>query len=290
MKKVLLAFLTLFFLCCPIMTAFANSPAPPSYFYCKVENVPNDAVFVDILIEISAQSSGYTDLNSKNLLPNITADSEIVRYNQDGYRSLSFHYDVLSRMEVDSPYFTMNVSNQSMDKVSKSIKVALLDINGNIIKISDAVNTTPPTNDEFARTLNYDASSSTPTIQFMHFYKGSSNILFILPFILILIARLLISVGVETIIAVPFKLNPLRKIIVVNVLTQTVLILFMQFSTLPYVFALIIAEAFVYLSEYIAYVMLFKEEVKWKLAAYTIVANTVTLVIGLVMNNLHLLV
>ena len=294
MKKICIAVLFICMLCIPVMTASANAPAPPSYFYCEVQNAPSDAVYMDILIEISSLNNEYVSFNSQNEASGITTDAPIVAYNEDGYMSLSFHYDGMTAyMGIDSPYFTAKNYNQSIDKISKTIKVALLDKDGNIINISEAIDTAPPTSDEFAYSLIYDADHPIPTLGYSHFYKGyGPSAGFTLPLFFALVLRMLISTGTETLIAVPFKIKPLWKIIAVNLVTQILLILFMSasFIDLTYSPSLIVAEIFVYTAELIAYFVMFKNVPKWEIAVYTIGANTVTLVIGLWMNAVHILV
>ena len=95
-----------------------------------------------------------------------------------------------------------------------------------------------------------------------------------------------LSVGIETLIAIPFKLRPLWKVSLVNLLTQIILIVFMRCSDIPYLTALIIGEAYVYISEFVAYSYLYKIP-KWKLAVYTVVANTFTLALGIIDERIY---
>ena len=291
MKKHILFFtiLILLFSLFPV-TVYANSPPPPSYFYVEVANPPENAVFVDILIEIDAQSDGYTAFNTENgRRHGITAESEIAEYNQDGYMSLAYHYDGVwaeSQLGYVS-LFEMYPSTLSLDKITKTLKIALLDREGNIIQTSRPIDITPP-GKQFARTLIYDANEALTEIGFEVFYR--SSIFFLFSFFGVIIGRMLLSVGVETLIAIPFAIRPLRKIILVNCITQIALITFMSFSGLTYITALIIGEIFVYLSECAAYMMMFKSVTKTKIIVYTAVANTATLIMGLLMNSFHIFV
>lgn len=293
MKRLYFVLFLILMLCIPSLSVSANAPAPPSYFYCQVENASIESVYMDILIELDTQSAEYTAFNSKNTRGGITAQSQIATYSEDGYMSLSFHYiDVTSHLGIDSPYFTMRTYSQSIDKVSKTIKAVLLDKDGNILKISEAINTTPPTLDEFAYRLVYDANKSAPTLEFSHFYKGSPNSMgFTFPLLLMLLLRMFLSTTAETLIAIPFKIRPLWKIAVVNIVTQIILILFMSMSIidLTYTPSLIVAESFVYIAEMVAYFLLFKEVPKLKIILYTICANTFTLLMGLFMNAFNIL-
>jgi len=287
-KRILLITVLMLLLCMLPLTAYANSPPPPGYFYVQIDNPPENAVFADILIKINAQSDGYTPFNSENgARHGITAESEIVGYDQNGYMSLSFHYSgVYSEMELGSFLcFEMVPASRSIDKITESLKVVLLDKDGNIVQISPPIDTIPPGN-QFARELIYDADGTLFEIQFNDFYKGSAGFLF--PIIILILGRMLLSVGVETLIAVPFKIRPLRKITLVNVITQIALIAFMGSSGLTYIHAMIIGEIFVYLAEGAAYMLMFKSVNKVKIIIYTITANTTTLIMGLIMNGFHI--
>ena len=290
MKKLVATVCFSLLLCMTAITAYANAPAPPNHFYCNIENAPQNAAYLDILIEITPHNDEYSAFNSQE--NNISADSQIALYNENGYMSLSFHYKNISRadMGIAYPYFIMDYYNQSIDKISPTIKAVILDKEGNILQISDAISTVPETTDEFARTLTYNANEAAPVLQFNHYYKGSSHPFYYLLSLLIILFRMALSVGIETFAAIPFKIHPIWKITVINILTQTMLILFMMFSGLSYLTALIIGEVFVYISEFIAYILLYKSIPKWKIAIYTIAANTITLIMGLLMNSYNILV
>ena len=289
MKKYILFFIILLFILCVLpLTAYANSPPPPSHFYVQIDNLPDNAVYADILIKIDAQSDGYAPFNSDNgNRYGIAADSEIVGYDYDGYMSLSFHYNgVYSEMNPGNfLYFQMTPASQSIDKITESLKVALFDKDGNIIQVSPSISTIPPKN-QFARELIYDADGTMFEIQFNDFYRGSIN--FLLSIVVLIFGRMLLSVVIETLIAIPFKIKPLRKIVIVNLITQIALLTFMGFSGLTYMSAIIIGEIFVYLSECAAYMMMFKSVKKSRIIIYTITANTATLILGLILNGVYI--
>jgi len=290
------------------MMAAADAPPPayPNRFECHVMNAPEKAVFCDLLIQINPQSDNYTAFNDQH--NTITAQAPIVLYNEDGYMSFSFHYQGvtanmggLSGAALDSGvFFSLSDAAQSLDKISRTVKVVLLDADGNILNISGTISTAPPSAEEFVHAIMYDVTSGTTNISFSQTRNGTSSIfefLFFIPFLMISGAsyflmvyfRMLLSIGAEVLAALPFKLRPLWKIIAVNAITQLLLILFVLFSGLPYVTAVLIGEVFVYLSEFIAYLFLFKAVSKWKIALYTVCANTLTLTMGLLMNLLHIL-
>lgn len=67
---------------------------PVKWFYCDVdqEKIPENAVYVDLLLPISTEDEGYISYNESNGEKyGITQDSEIVEYCEEGYRSYTFH-------------------------------------------------------------------------------------------------------------------------------------------------------------------------------------------------------
>jgi hypothetical protein len=66
MKRLYFVLFLILMLCIPSLSVSANAPAPPSYFYCQVENASIESVYMDILIELDTQSAEYTAFNSKN--------------------------------------------------------------------------------------------------------------------------------------------------------------------------------------------------------------------------------
>ena len=290
MKKIFLIAFFVIALCVSAVTVSANAPAPPSYFYCTAQNAPEGTVYMDILIELDPQNNQYTEFNIGNAPNGINAESPIAAYNEDGYMSLSFHYaGVSSDMEVESPLFRMGSVGQSIDNVSKTVKAVFLDKDGNILKISEVVDTTPSDSGKFAYGLTYDAEMDAPELTFVTFYKGNNGEPYhggwlAIPLFFLLIIRAVLSVGCETLIALPFGLKPVWKVAAVNAVTQIILIVFMLNCGLTYIAALIIAEAFVYIAELIAYLLMFRNVPKWKTLVYTVTANTLTLIMGLIMN------
>ena len=132
MKRTLTLVFSVFLLCITAITVSANAPPPPlpSFFDCTIQNAPADAVYFDILIEITPQDEDYK-ASDNNIKP---VDSKIVQYNQDGYMSLTFHYKKLDYADNKIEYasFKMKDSDLSIDKVSPTIKAVILDKDGNL--------------------------------------------------------------------------------------------------------------------------------------------------------------
>lgn len=68
--------------------------SPSSYFYCCVatKKLPENTAYIDILFPIKETDQDYTDYNLSNGQKHgISKNSEIVKYNKDGYVSYTFH-------------------------------------------------------------------------------------------------------------------------------------------------------------------------------------------------------
>lgn len=302
-KALLLILVTVIFysLITPLSVAYADSGPPPNYFYSLVTNTDSNVKYTDILIKISKNSEYYSDLNSSNVATygfnNLTP---IVAYNQEGYVSVSFHCknvqaSLSSRSVPDlgmSGDIQLNKSNKPISTITNSIKIALLDKNGNILKVSDAVSVIPTVNDTFPRKVKYDASGTTPNIEFEQYYRGNlvNNVYLSAFFILAFLKRMAISTAIETLIAISYEIRPLWKIVVINIATQILLFSFIAFGGLGYINAVIVGEIFVFISEFVSYIFLFKNISKSKLALYTVIANTTSLVVGLIFNSFHVFV
>nr|WP_319490016.1 hypothetical protein [uncultured Caproiciproducens sp.] len=284
----------------PLSVVYANSPAPPSYFYAYVTNTNSNVKYMDILVKLSKESEYYSDLNSSNVNAyGFNSSTPIVAYNKDGYMSISFHCKDIKTMqsilqEDFGMYKDIQLDNSSnpISTITDSIRIALLDENGNIIKVSNVVSVMPTSNDTFPREVRYDASSATPIVNFTPYYHSHmvGNGILSVSFILAFLFRMAISTTIETLIAIPFKIRPLWKIIVTNIATQIMLFAFILSNTQGYANAVIVGEIFVFISEFVAYIFLFKHISKRKIAVYTAIANTTSLAIGLIFNSFHIFV
>jgi len=291
MKRILLLVFLIFLFC---ITTVPVSATPPSisrnYFGCYVQNAPADAVYFDLLIKITPQDKKYLSFNDQ--INTIPADSEIALYNQDGYMSLSFHYQDLqnANMEISSPWFYLNDSGLSMDKVSPTIKAVILDKDGNILQISEAVSTTPGKS-EFAYTLTYDASQNSATIKFEEYSKN--------PYLLLYLSipiRAVLAVGIGTLFAIPFKMRPIWIVSVVNLVMQIVYILLFYFAYfffcihLSIIMLFICDEILVFILEFTAYFLIYHSIPKWKIAVHPLITNMVSLFMVLLIFTIKVLI
>lgn len=88
-----------------LFSVSAGAWVPEKSFYCEVEEhkIPEGTASVDLLLPIKETDNCYTEYNIENGEKfAIAKDSEIVKYNEDGYKSYTFHVsDADSKM---SPY------------------------------------------------------------------------------------------------------------------------------------------------------------------------------------------
>jgi hypothetical protein len=280
--------------------AYANSPAPIGELRVEVNRPPEDAVYVDVLIKIDPEDADYIGFSDQNGTDNaISADAGIVAYNEDGYMSLSFHrLGMQAFMTKSNPeykdfrvLFIMPQSMQTIDDITSSLKVALLDGDANVIHVSDAIDVSAPSG-QYARTVFYDVETLSAEVEFVGLPPygggegGAATLGLLALVLLLLVGRVALSIGSETLIAITLHIKPVYKVVLVNIATQIALIAFMGLSGMTYVASMAIGEAAVYIVEGVAFCLLYRDIKPAKVIAYTVVANTVSLAIGLVMNYL----
>ena len=154
MRKWYLPLVSLLILLQMPLVCYAWVPSPN--FFCVVDgaNIPENAVYVDLLIPISEDDETYTPYHQENgQLYNIPKDSQIVQYAVDGYRSYTFHrQDARSEMQLTplNSWGTVYVKfffDQSDDyqkpfdlyyafcRQYKTARMAYLDENGGVITV-----------------------------------------------------------------------------------------------------------------------------------------------------------
>ena len=267
----------------------ANSPGPTNrimvYFGTEYSE---EFTFVDLLIPLATNSSEYIAYNEViGEEYSIDSDSQIVNYSEDGFVSYSFHYkEAVSSMEIEEPReyssskaeFPEAKGSLLRDKM-EVIKVALLDEKGNIVHVTEEIRIGGMKVYVFWGTIRIDPHT------FEVVDNGSSLNFFALIFISILMSiRITFSVSTEVLVAHLFKIPKLHKIALLNIAAQVILTIFMMETSLPYVHAVIIGEIAVYLIEGIALTQMYKTIKNSKLIICNVVANTVTLCLGLLFN------
>lgn len=129
--------------------------------YYISENAPQGTVYVDILARIDMDDENYTDFNVGLNIEigqdksgstvmgelDITSESEIVTFDEDGYVSLSFHHKQMEYVRIEEGRIYANL-NTEYDMVSackdyKKFKAAYVDSKGNVLGVTNAVRVRP---------------------------------------------------------------------------------------------------------------------------------------------------
>lgn len=290
-KKVLFTFalLSLFVFSFPLPVS-ANSPAPADRLIVVISDLPDGAVYADLLIKIDADDSNYTDFNPNPFADDILSVKEIVDYSTDGYRSFTFHYkNAESNIKLepyydDSYYVNFCAGPESLNYLTqyedlrqnyRDIKIAILDKDFKLITVSDAAKLPEEKNlFVFDGDVYYNASNGSITLEERINYFAA-----IFAF-LYLAAMIGLSVGIELVIGLWFRFRG-TPIFIVNLCSQIAMRALYVILPFTYLLETIVLETLVYLAEFFIYKGCFKQTSKAKILLYTIIANTVSLLLGI---------
>lgn len=289
------------------MVVSANSPGRATDICVDIYEKPENCIYVDLLVKIDPADKNYAVFNSEyGEKLGLDEKSAIAQYNVDGYKSYTFHFlgaesknELIQNENNPDIYYSEfakdstadgSIVNTAFNKLQTDypiLKIALIDSTGGIIKISDEFNIVPKRG-FFTRHIYYHVATNSLEVSY---YTGFfDDIFYSLKFTIFAlfagIFRIAFSTGIETLIAIPFKLKPYRKIVIVNLITQIILTTAMALSGFNYLITLIALEAFVYIAEFISYSFLYKQISKVRILIYTVAANTVSLGLGLLLNYL----
>lgn len=134
MKKfILTAILTLILFSILSFSCFAWVPSYQFTCYIDYLQIPDGAVYVDLLLPISQNDDNYTEFNEANGEKfSISQQSEIVEYNKDGYMSYTFHLNNATA-EIKPSYFIDAVCEKDFYNSNKEIFEKFLSIQPHII-------------------------------------------------------------------------------------------------------------------------------------------------------------
>lgn len=287
--KFLFSFLlvALCFLFSPIPVS-ANSPVPGSGILIEFDKkLPDEVAFVDLLIPLAADSADYEEYNSNNGNKyGIARDSQVVNYDDGGFVSYAFHFaGASSGMVIEGPEYgtyyhcAFETGLDDLEGKVGAVKVAFLNDKGAILHVTESIQISSTLTGYFTGIIKIDPATFEVT-DTGHY--TSPWMVILLPFRII--PRVAFSVLTETFIAYLFKITPLKKVVLLNIATQFALTLFMTTTSMDYWRSLIIGETAVYLIEGIVLLLMYKEIKKGRLLLFVLVANTVTLCFGLLLN------
>ncbi|MCL2368437.1 MAG: hypothetical protein FWC72_05525 [Oscillospiraceae bacterium] len=257
-----------------------------------MRNLPEGAVFADLLIRIEQDDPNFVHINEGNLARfGLDAQAEIVGFNADGFMSFTFHY-----RDADAGLYTNRYSGGSgwvtfargsarqfedLRRNYSDMKIALLDYAGNVISVS-AQFTLP---NDFLW-LTYDHQTRAVSVR-VRTTSSPWRFIFLPHTIVMIITIALFSIGLEIVIGLFFQFfrKKLLLIFCVNLGTQMAMwVVYLRFMWLwPPLLAILLLEVVIYVTEFVIYRKspIMADESTRKLLLYTVIANTVSLVLGI---------
>lgn len=280
---------------------FANSPPPKPWFEIVLCDLPQGTAYVDMLVYLPESDPFYTELEERNLPQGFSAQSEIVTYCEDDFRSYTFHYtDAKSAIGVkntgpvyffDNPNMGGSTRHAHIDdvKAKGEIRLALLDKEGTILHVSPTFRLETRT---FLGTLDgdfvYNGADDT-----LETREHPATFFAYVGYALLAWLGLLLTCLTEWIVAWLLGLGPqnTRRVIRVNIVSQilmhTLYITFYSLIFWRYTAALILLELLVYAGEFICYrFWLMRDIPAKKCLIFVVIANTASLVLGMLMLRL----
>ena len=153
MRNIIIIFCCLMLL--PFQMLTASAQAKLENLAVESSGLPDNAVYMDMLISMDENDEAYTPFNKENMKQYSFDTKTIADYNSEGFVSMSYHYkDNLTRMKIQTDVrgdyinsFTLKrrsdgniYSNYQLVynllKEDRQFRIALLDENGGIIQIS----------------------------------------------------------------------------------------------------------------------------------------------------------
>ena len=148
--------LVIFIQCIPFM-GLGGSDYDRSMLRIDYKNAPKETAYVDILVQMNREDPAYVDFTQPPQhfvreytdengawqceyvnLP-ITAESEIAKWNEEGYVSLTLHHRGVKLLQIREN-ITLDVEGYFLEDFYKKygkMKVAYVDDEGNVLKVTD---------------------------------------------------------------------------------------------------------------------------------------------------------
>ena len=298
MKKLFALLIILIFACLLPLSVSANAPMPADSLTVEISNIPDGAVYADLLIKIDQDDPNYIDAQKSAYGNTADVPQEIANYCEDGFRSFTLHYAnaksniKLEKHSYDDSYDVLFCKGleyndyltqyEDLRKNYRNIKIALLDKNFNIISVSNEGEI--PLTDEirtFKGIVYYDVRQNSLEI---NSHINPYAVVFSGFFSILIVA---LSVFIESATAFFFRYNSkqISMISIVNLCTQITMRILYLVLPFTYLIETIMLETLVYSSEFLIYKKRFKELKTGNILTYTIIANTLSLVIGILIDG-----
>ncbi len=297
-KKILvISILVCLFGCFLSFPVSANAPMPADHLSVYITNLPEGAVYADLLIKIPKDDSSYVDFQSSAYGNDKSLVKEIANYSKDGYRSFTLHYrNAKSNIKIEhaynenymvkfcygSEYREYLTQYEDLLNNYRNFKIALLDKDFKIISVSDSAKLPQDRPAiSFYGDVEYDAIENDIIVDF----RVNPYFVYIGGFLSIIV--MIISIVTEFLVALIFRFKgkQLLSILIVNACSQLIMRTLYLVLPFPYLIETIIFEVMVYTAEFLIYKKRFSDVKISKILTYTIVANTFSLLFGIILNT-----
>ncbi len=283
--------------CFSTFSVSANAPMPADHLSIYISNLPEGAVYADLLIKIPKDDSNYIDFQSSAYGDDKSLVKEIANYSKDGYRSFTLHYrNAKSNIKIEhaynenymvefccgSEYREYLTQYEDLLNNYRNFKIALLDKDYKIISVSDSAKLPKDIPSiSFYGDVEYDALENKIEVDSM----VNPYFVFFGSFLSIIV--MIISIVTEFLVALIFRFKgkQLLNIFIVNACSQLIMRTLYLVLPFPYLIKTVIFEVIVYTAEFIIYKKRFADVKVSKILAYTIVANTFSLLFGIILNT-----
>jgi hypothetical protein len=280
-------------------------------FVFELLNAPEEAVYMDLLIRMDETDPRYCELEEDNLPNSFSESAEIITYFEDGFLSYTFHYrGAISQIQLneksEAVFFvdstrriysgdTIIAEDHKQDIETRGkIRLALLNAQGDIVKVSRSLSIRPSGLFSYSLgTFHYDAAQDCLKVD------SKSNLGAILVFLIVGIGGIIWTCFIEWLVALSFDVvrKYSRLTVIVNIVSQLIMrvgqmlllnVMYVFDIILVYLGMILLLEILVYLGEFLLYTRLMKD-VSWKRCfAYTVCANTASLISGLLLFSIVL--
>ena len=157
-KSIIFLLVTMICIVCCFSTRSQAYELQPNLLMVDYENAPEGTVYVDILVKMDPKDEAYAEFNvaprrylgqvevdgqmeSEYEEIKLTKDSEIARYHEDGFMSLSMHSLEVRTFTIfgedsNNQHIMLKVSVGDLVSKYKKFKIAYIGSNGEILKVT----------------------------------------------------------------------------------------------------------------------------------------------------------
>lgn len=262
-------------------SVYANGPVPSPELIVELRNLPEGTVYVDIAV--CAPEDAIADL-AQDPPEGVSKDSPLVRGEYGELVSYSFRVQYAESTIMPDENGSVSFFDAGKIHDWEEIRIVMADENGEILKLSDTFSLTPRNLFDYSlNMLAYDAATDKLEME------TAFSSLFVMLYVLISAVGLVVTCFVEWFVGVAFKLtkNHTKLIVITNAISQILMrVLFvLLYGLLPqYILLTVLLEILVYAGEFIAYRFLAKDVPAGKWLLYVLVANTASVLAGLLLN------